>query len=129
MIKLCLVFLLFILFSCHTLKKDYQKSLNFLAVKTCKAITIRKQRFALADEIRFIQDTLATTKNSHKSVILKDKLSRLLKYKDKIIQQSLLLADTIRVKLDSMNSFYDKAEMKHFNSSLDSILTKKNCKG
>lgn len=120
--------MLFIFYSCHSSNTDYRNTLNFLASKTCEAISLKNERFALADKIRFMQDTLLSVKGNKKALILKDKLNVLLKHKSKILQQSLVLADIIRVKLDSLNTLYNKAEMNSFNISIDSLLSKKGCK-
>ena len=105
---------------------NYYK-MNLFADRTCRAISIRQQRFALANKIRFTQDTIAETKNKSDSVRLKTELAIFAKQKAVLLKESLALADTIRRQLDSIMPFTDKAAQKRFTAQLDSLLAKKGC--
>ncbi len=101
--------------------------LEQLAVRSCRAKTIRKQRFILADKIRFTQDSLAKTKNAADAKRFQSKLTDYLKQKSVLLKASLSLADTIRMQMDSLVPYTDKAAQKRFTASFDSILKAKGC--
>lgn len=109
-------------------KIDTKAKLEQLADRSCRAIGIRKQRYMLADQIRFTQDTIMQTKNKVESERLQKKLKIYLEQKPKLLRASLLLADTIKRQIDSIFPFTDKIARNKFTSSLDSILVKKGCK-
>lgn len=115
-------------FSCQ--RPDVLKSnVERMADLECRAITLREQRFALADSIRFAQDTLLRTKTID-STRLKDKLHNFLEQKAKLLQVSLLLADTIHSKFDSLrkNVFNTLDDKKTFEQQLKETMEKRNCK-
>ncbi|GAC1302210.1 MAG: hypothetical protein NVSMB24_06440 [Mucilaginibacter sp.] len=101
--------------------------LEQLADRSCRATVIRQQRYALADSIRFTQDSLAKTKDKSQSQRLQGRLNGYLKQKGILLKTSLALADTIRMQLDSLLPYTDKAAQKRFTASLDSILRSKGC--
>jgi hypothetical protein len=127
-LTLCLL-LAGILMSCNShLSSDNDNSkMELLANRTCRAIGIRKKRFALADKIRFAQDTLAHTKSKSDSVRLQKNLTLYLKQKDTLLKHSLSLADTIRHQLDSLMPYTDKVAQKRFTAKLNDLLSKKGC--
>jgi hypothetical protein len=117
-------------FSCNQKKQDNLQSLaNEFAEVECKAISIREQRFQLANTIRFTEDTLRQMKTADSSR-LKQKLQVLNTEKQAILQRSLLLADSIHRHLDSLiaNDLKDKADKEKFNNLLNVELEKKGCK-
>lgn len=98
-----------------------------LADRSCRAISIRQQRFALANQIRFATDTLATLKGKNDTMRLHNELQICLRQKDSLLKASLALADTIRMQLDSMMPYSDKAAQKQFTAKLDSTLKARGC--
>ncbi len=121
-------FLILFVLSCNA---DEHPKLNAVAESfsdlECRAISLRKQRYKLADEIRFTQDTLIHTKKDtvHHSANL-----RLMEAEREILTaQSLSLADTIRLQLDSLMKFVllQPEEKQQFSKVLDSILIAKGC--
>jgi len=101
--------------------------LDLLADRSCRAISIRQQRFALANKIRFATDTLASLKGKADTMRLHNKLQVCLGQKDSLLKASLALADTIRMQLDSMMPYSDKPAQKRFTAKLDSIIKAKGC--
>jgi hypothetical protein len=116
--------------SCNTKSpmQTNQAKLEQLADRSCRATDIRQQRFALADKIRFTQDSLAKAKNGAGSQRLQSRLKGYLEQKNILLKASLALADTIRVQLDSLLPYTDKAAQKRFTAALDSIIKAKGCK-
>jgi hypothetical protein len=102
--------------------------LEQLANRTCRAKVLSAHRYALADSIRFAQDTLNHAKTKADSSRLQSRLKVYLENKPKVIKASLALADTIRMQMDSLIPYGNKAAEKRFTASFDSIMTKKGCK-
>lgn len=115
--------------SCNTKSstKVSHAKLEQLADRSCRATVIRQQRYALADNIRFTQDSLAKAKDKAESQRLQGRLNEYLKQKGILLKTSLALADTIRMQLDSLLPYSDKAAQHRFTASLDSILRSKGC--
>lgn len=113
--------------SCHRQAFEDKAKMELLADRTCRAISIRKERFAAADQIRFANDTLLHTKSKTDSARLQQRLAGLLKQKAILLKESLALADTIRLQLDSLMPYTDKDAQQRFTSSLNSLLAKKGC--
>lgn len=103
------------------------KSVKLLSDRTCKAIDLRQQRFAIANKMRFTQDTLSAQKGKGDTVYLHNQLIKYRKQKDSLLKASLALADTIHRQLDSLLPYTDKAAQKRFSITLDSILKAKGC--
>jgi hypothetical protein len=117
--------------SCKTKSSSTQVNkakLEQLADRSCRATSIREQRYTLADKIRFTQDSLAKTKNRAGSQRLQSRLNGYLQQKDILLKASLALADTIRMQLDSLLPYTDKAAQKRFTALLDSMMKAKGCK-
>lgn len=106
----------------------FQYRLNLLADRSCRAMSIRKQRFELANNIRFVTDTLARTKSKRDSVRLQSQLAFYNKQKGVLLKASIRLADTIHRQLDSLVPYNDKAAEKRFTAQLHELLAKKGCK-
>jgi hypothetical protein len=102
--------------------------MNQLADRSCRAMSIRQQRYALADKIRFAQDTIGTTNDEKVKGRLQNSLKGYLVQKDSLLKVSLTLADTIHRQLDSLMPYTDKAAQKRFTAQLDSLLAKRGCK-
>jgi hypothetical protein len=126
-IIICCLGLLLIV-SCSQSSKNNDSAVNLLADRSCRAISIRQQRFELANKIRFAQDTLAQAKNKNDSRRLGNELKLYFSQKDVLLKESLCLADTIRKQLDSLVPYTDKAAQKRFTARVDSLLAKKGCK-
>lgn len=105
-----------------------QPNIEQLADNTCKAIKIRKARFALADSIKLTTNVLEHSKNTKAALQLQHKLKLYAGQKDQLLKQSLELADTIRNQLDVLLPLTDKAAQNQFTKSLDSLLILKGCK-
>lgn len=87
-----------------------------------RAITLREQRFALANEIRFTQDTLLRTDSGDaRAAELEAKLKVFAARKDSLLVASLALADTIKQNLDSIidPERYSREEREAFNAQLN----------
>lgn len=126
-LSLALLFL-GMLAGCHkTLTSASEYRLNILADRSCRAVSIRKERFVLADKIRFAQDTLARTKSKADSARLQASLVLYLKQKDILLKASIRLADTIHRQLDSLVPYNNKAAEKRFTARLKGLLAKKGC--
>jgi hypothetical protein len=119
---------LLLIVSCSQSSKNNDSAVNLLADRSCRAISIRQQRFELANKIRFAQDTLAQAKNKNDSRRLGNELKLYFSQKDVLLKESLCLADTIRKQLDSLVPYTDKAAQKRFTARVDSLLAKKGCK-
>lgn len=93
-----------------------------LAEMEVRAITLREQRFALANEIRFTQDTLLRTDSGDaRAAELEAKLKVFAARKDSLLVASLALADTIKQNLDSIidPDRYSREEREAFNAQLN----------
>jgi hypothetical protein len=120
--------LVMIAFSCHKpVAAANNAKLDELADRTCQAISIRQQRFALANKIRFTQDSLTNLKLKGDSRRLQARLKDYMLLKDSLLKSSLAMADNIRLQLDSLVPYGDKGAQKRFTATLDSLLAKKGC--
>ena len=61
-------------FSCQKHKSDIKDLVNQFADLECRAIALREQRFDLANQMRFTQDTLLLTTGKGDTTRLKVKL-------------------------------------------------------
>ncbi len=93
-----------VLASCHSAESSIDEKVNQLAAMECRAITLREQRFALANNIRFTQDTLRQIRTSD-SLRLSRNLVSFDQEKEKLFGESSLLADSIRILQDSLRKF------------------------
>lgn len=93
----------------------------------CRAIDLRRQRYELADEIRFAQDTLMHAKTDTMRISVK--LNQMQIERENLTAKSLELADTIRLQLDSLMKFVLKnpEDKQQFSKVLDSVLIAKGC--
>ncbi|MDQ2753554.1 MAG: hypothetical protein M3R72_11090, partial [Bacteroidota bacterium] len=67
---------------------------NYIADLEYRAVLLRERRFALANQLRFAQDTLSATKSSTDSQRLANQIHIFTNEKDTLLQHSLALADT-----------------------------------
>lgn len=95
----------------------------------CRAVAMREQRFALANQMRFAQDTLAVTKSSSDSQRLANEILIFTHEKNSLLQRSLQLADSIHLQLDSLRKFVftDINEKKQFDEKLSEALKIRGC--
>lgn len=115
--------------SCNTSKPDLNKMVNDFADLECRAILLREQRFALANQIRFTEDTLLQTKNAADTVRLRSNLATFAGQRETLTQHSLALSDTIRIVLDSLMQKHlpEKDDKEKFNEMLNSTLKDRGC--
>lgn len=92
-------------------------NLDALVVLHCKSIELKDARFALANEIRFAEDTLQTAVDSVKERLSK-RLEEALVRKETLAKESHNLADSIRVKMDRVMKELNPEEKRIFNDSL-----------
>jgi hypothetical protein len=123
-----------ILVICSCTSKSEQSSLKEIvddfAQLECRAIALREQRFALANQIRFTQDTLLHASANSDTARLNAKLKALNVEREHTTQRSLVLADSIKQRLDSLMSKYlTKVDDKEqFNQMLHAALENMHCK-
>ena len=101
------------LFSCEENNPDINTLVTKFSNLECRAYTLREKRYELADKIRFTEDSVQMNQNNQKSgTALKGQLKLFLKEKETVTKESLQLADTIRLQLDSIVKFQLKTEEK-----------------
>lgn len=103
---------------------------EWMADLHCEAVELRKARFELADEMRFIQDTIMLPETSDSlKMKLQAKLDKLEPYKDSVVTRSLDLAKVIKFKLDSLieNELEFGEERKAFDERLTARLKERGC--
>ncbi len=90
---------------------------------------LKQKRFALANEIRFTQDTLLQKMQVIDTVTLKERLGRFEIEKKALLQESLLLADSIKIGLDSLMQqvLVSAEDRKAFDIDLKNELRKLGC--
>lgn len=117
-------------FSCGTHSKAViENSVAQFADLECEAIQLRKQRFSLADEIRYTEDTLQRATNETATAQLRQKLVLLNTQKLQLTNDSRAMAERIKEHIDSlMESVLKTGEEKEaFNIELTKVLKQKNC--
>lgn len=122
--------ILFTIISCKRPQSNTRELAERFSALECRAIAIREKRFALADEIRFTEDTLLLQENKKTDTKqLKLKLAALNENKAVLLQQSLALADTIKKNLAELmnDSLKNESDKTAFNNELNDILLKKGC--
>ncbi len=118
--------------SCESVseKNSELDPVQLMADLHCEAVSLRKARFELADQMRFKEDTLIqpNTSDSVKAV-LQSELDALEPYKDSVVNRSLDLAKVIKFKLDSLieQEFTEVAQRQAFDSELSAELEKRGC--
>ncbi len=97
--------------------------LQKISILTCKATDMRNARFALADSMRHIQDSLLESDNtaSHKIQEWETKLGYMEERKARLAVESRDLADSIRVELSKLTKEMSLEEKRTFNDNLKKI--------
>ncbi len=121
MVKFTLIFLLIIVFftSCRK-QPDFDKLVTEYADIQCRAIVLKDKRFQIADHLRSIElDSIHKRKeiDSLKIVI------------SEIKNRSLILADSIKVKLDDIltNKLANRDDQKKFTDRLAAYIKANGC--
>ena len=128
-----LLFILAVLLSCTLFacrqQRDVDEKVNYIADLECRAVVLRESRFALANQIRFAQDTLLKTKRAEDTLRLVQQIQTFTHEKDTLLQHSLQLADTIHLQLDSLRKFIfsDNNDRKQFEQKLNEALQRRGC--
>ena len=122
------VFICFSLASCHRQNVINDKA-DYIAGLECRAVMLRERRFVLANELRFAQDTLLQKKGSSDTTGLVKKIESFKEEKERLLQESLQLADTIHLALDSLRkfTFTDNDDKQLFDLKLKEALRKRGC--
>ena len=117
--------------SCKSEHQQMNASVAAIAKLECSAISLRNQRFSLADKIRFGQDSLMSlTKAGRDTASLNKHLSALDSEKQVLHLKSVVLADSIKATMEKVMALYigNKEEERLFNHLLDSTLKSGSCK-
>jgi hypothetical protein len=122
LVGLCIV----ILSSCE-FKHNQASLFNSFIDKTCRAITLREQRYSVADQIRKKEDSLLRSPNASYAQRLEHDLTVLNKTKNLLLAKSLSLADSISSQIDSLKPYTDKQTLQNFANSLNDTLTRNRC--
>lgn len=117
------------LFSCQSHKPDLKTAVDKFADLECRAMHLREKRFALANDIRFTQDTLLHSTDNADTTRLKLQIETFNKQKDVLLKQSLSLADTIHNELNDLmkNKLTNQSEKAGFDSMLNHTLQQRGC--
>lgn len=105
-------------------KPDMAALAKQMAQVECKAMELREQRFALADEIRFTEEAIMQSKRQADTIQLAAKLQLLNDRKELLFHASMQMAEQIKHRLDSlMENELTTAEAKaSFNKELNTAL-------
>lgn len=123
--------LMALLSACSEQKPDISTIAKSFADMECRAINLKNQRYALADQMRFIQDTIiADTSSDVTKARLSEQLKALDMGKDDMVNHGLSLADTIQQTLASLiKGPLKNVEDRHkFDELLAQELQKRGCK-
>ena len=116
--------------SCSEVKKhDMSKTVSDFATLECEAVKLREQRFELANNIRFTEDTLMHPVDKNDTARLSKKLAELKSGKETLLNQSRAMAERIKQQMDSLmhNELKTSEDRKQFNRQLDEELKKRGC--
>ena len=119
-----------ILFSCNNISSDKETMVKLLVNMECRAIELKNKRFQLADNIRYAQDTLLHFKSITDTDLIQIRLKNYDIQKQLIVNQSLTLADSIKLHMEIIMPRYFNTKKKEmeFNMLLDESLKKNGCK-
>ena len=119
-----------ILFSCNNISSDKETMVKLLVNMECRAIELKNKRFQLADNIRYAQDTLLHFKSITDTDLIQIRLKNYDIQKQLIVNQSLTLADSIKLQMEIIMPRYFNTKKKEmeFNMLLDESLKKNGCK-
>ena len=90
----------------------------------CRAIELRKARFATADSLRLDMDSI---KASMSEADFKKYQNDFEIRKNALLSESNILADTIRLRMKNVMSDLDPNQKRIFNDSLQSTLKRRGC--
>ena len=112
------ILLIFISSSCDNHEPNFRALAAEIAIIECRAEKLKDHRFALADKMRFKQDTIL--EKSKDTMELHNQLVEMEKEKQVLLTQSLQLADTIKQKMEFLMTNYltDKKRENEFNQFL-----------
>jgi 2-phosphoglycerate kinase len=118
------ILLLFIFSSCDNHESNFRGLAAEIAIIECRAEKLKDHRFALADRMRFTQDTIL--QKSKDTMELHNQLLEMEKEKQLLLIQSLKLADTIKRKMEFLMTNYltDKKKENEFNQFLKEEIKK-----
>jgi hypothetical protein len=116
-------------FSCQSHKANMNEIVNKFADLECRAMTLRENRFALANQLRFTQDTLLNTKTKTDTARLSHNITSFNTNKEILLKQSLSLADSIKTMLNSLmkDQLATERERAKFNQMLNTTLLQRGC--
>lgn len=115
--------------ACKNTGRDIKALAYKFADLECSTISLRKSRFQLADKIRFTQDTLLHLADNVQKARVESQLAVYNKEKDSMLQQSLLLADSIHQQLNYLmkNELTNEHDKASFDQMLNSRLQQQGC--
>jgi hypothetical protein len=128
--KCFLVISTLLFYACNNTNIEKEQMVKSLADLECRAIEFKNKRFELANQIRFAQDTLLQLKTTSDTLLIQIRLKDWDNQKQLIVNQSLSLADSIKLQMQLIMARYftDKKNEKEFNILLDAALKKKGCR-
>lgn len=97
---------------------------NALVDLNCRAIELRKARFATADSLRLEMDSI---KASMSASDFKKYQNDFEMRKNELLSESNILADTIRLRMKNVMSDLNPDRKRVFNDSLQAALKRKGC--
>jgi hypothetical protein len=103
---------------------------KLMADLECRAIELKNKRFQLADNMRFAQDTLLHFKSFSDTISLQQRLKEWDIQKLSLVNESLALADSIKLQMEIImpRYFTDKKKEQEFNRLLEEALKKNGCR-
>ena len=128
MMKTIVCLSIVVMLSCNN-KPTNQQVVQQFANLECRAIQLRKQRFALANTIRNKEDSISMVTDPVEKLKLKNELLKLSDQKQQLVNESLALADSIKPKLDKMmqENFTTIQQKQEFSHLLNEELKRKGC--
>lgn len=127
--SIVLVGLLAISASCGNPAKDeiQQWPVDFDAIikLNCRAIELRKARFATADSIRLKMDSVQATMDS---TAFENYQARFENRKEALLIESNILADTIRLRMKRVMTDLNPEQKRAFNDSIQAEMNRRGCK-
>lgn len=97
---------------------------NALVELNCRAIELRKARFATADSLRLEMDSIKTSMSESDFKKYQNDFEM---RKNVLLAESNNLADTIRLRMKGIMSDLDPNQKRIFNDSLQATLERKGC--
>lgn len=114
--------------SCNNTAKNPKESwpidFDVLINLNCKAIQLRKARFATADSIRLKMDSIQASMDS---LVFAEYQAEFERRKTALLNESNSLADTIRLRMKRVMSELNPEQKRVFNDSIQAELRRKGC--